>query len=611
MRKSKLFEIIMAMALLTALIFSMTTAPTSAGESGGIPAVGDFDDSAQADIYYADSFADLQSGIAAYGAAAGDMIITVGADIPVTSGLTIPDNPYGKTITITSGDVTRTLTRQYNNGMYAVDSMFVVGAGASMILENIIIDGNKGAYPGYTSQLVFVDGGRFTMKDGAILTNNGGGGVYVQNGEFTMNGGEISGNFANWGGGVYIDESGEFTMNGGEISGNTAYLCGGVCVQNGEFTMNGGEIRGNTADWGSGVLIGGSGIMNGGEISGNTTMYDGGGVFVVDIGEFTMNGGEISGNTAGGGGGVAIESGKFTMVYGKISDNTATYQGGGVYFEPIIISMEDDAVLMNNSGNTSRYEGCCDMDELHYGEFTMLGGEISGNFAEQGGGVHMWNGEFTMLGGKISDNSAEYGGGVYVYKWLRSDLILGGAAVISGNTNNNVYYNNTGYIKLSTENPPVPGMEVWVTKAADDGVIVESGAREEDAAYFLADEYGMKVRYEEGGRLRIVEAAFYEKDLPDLRIIGYTPISSTRVGLVDYDYTLAVTVTNYGGAAENVTARLIGSKQDTVAPVSDVILSFGSVSEGATVTSEAFTVRVNRTVVFDASQLVFTFDYDK
>ena len=100
---------------------------------------------------------------------------------------------------------------------------------------------------------------------------------------------------------------------------------------------------------------------------------------------------------------------------------------------------------------------------------------------------------------------------------------------------------------------------------------------------------------------------------PNLQISGYVPVSSVRITLTDYDYTYMTTVTNNGGAAKNVRAKLVGSSQPTVTVlVPDHVLSFGNVSEGATVTSEgAFTVRVNRTVAFDTSKLVFTFDYDK
>lgn len=163
-------------------------------------------------------------------------------------------------------------------------------------------------------------GGSLTLCDcqgsgkltGGNTTDNGGG-VYVQNGIFTMNGGTISNNTATVdGGGVSIDTSGEFIINGGTISGNIAENGGGVNLWGGKFTMNGGTISGNTASDG-----GGGGVyfytsssnppftMNGGTISGNTASGNGGGVcgFNYDPTEFIMNGGTISDNKAGGNGG--------------------------------------------------------------------------------------------------------------------------------------------------------------------------------------------------------------------------------------------------------------------------------------------------------------------
>jgi hypothetical protein len=67
------------------------------------------------------------------------------------------------------------------------------------------------------------------MKGGAILANTAagdGGGVRVflsdsiSAGTFTMEGGAISGNTAEWGGGVHVKES-TFTLKGGRIQGGT------------------------------------------------------------------------------------------------------------------------------------------------------------------------------------------------------------------------------------------------------------------------------------------------------------------------------------------------------------------------------------------------------
>ena len=335
--------------------------------------------------------AELNAVIKGYSDADYDIDVYIEDGLRLTSGINIPMNKNGATLTIKSADAKNpvTLTRCTDN------ALFTVYGGARLILEDIIIDGDMRGCSRLTLPefLVYADGGEFTMKDGAVLRNNGGGGVSVSyDGSFTMLGGEITGNSAYMGGGgVYVSYDGSFTMLGGEIAGNSAYMGGG-------------------------------------------------GVSVSYGGSFTMLGGEITGNDA--------------------------YMGGGV---------------------------------LSYGEFTMLGGEITGNDAEYGG-VFIYSGEFTMFGGEISGNTADQHG---VYVGSVDGFTLGGTAVIRGNAPNNLDIVGGRYIELGKgENAPAPGMEVWVTKTGDDGVIVASDANPGDEAYFFADESGKDVVYDYG-QLRI------------------------------------------------------------------------------------------------------------
>jgi len=132
---------------------------------------------------------------------------------------------------------------------------------------------------------LFTVNGNFTLENYITLKGTGtvygnGGGVGVDNGYFTMNGGEIINGTANFGGGVAV--FGTFTMNGGKISGNTAIANtgdngqswyggygGGVYVNNtGVFTMTGGEISNNSA------------TCPGNHVPGIYGMIGGGGVFV-------------------------------------------------------------------------------------------------------------------------------------------------------------------------------------------------------------------------------------------------------------------------------------------------------------------------------------------
>jgi uncharacterized repeat protein (TIGR02543 family) len=150
-------------------------------------------------------------------------------------------------------------------GLLGTGSLLSIGNGVTLILDdNLTLVGKNNN----TASLVTVaSGGNLIMNKGAKITGNrnastqfSGGGVYVA-GTFTMNGGEITGNYSNiHGGGVYV--AGTFTMNGGEISGNTASNSygGGVYVYSGTFTKSGGTITGNGTVNGNSARSGGNAV---------------------------------------------------------------------------------------------------------------------------------------------------------------------------------------------------------------------------------------------------------------------------------------------------------------------------------------------------------------
>jgi hypothetical protein len=221
-------------------------------------------------------------------------------------------------------------TTGYNIELNTNGSMFRINNGATLILENITLNGR---YNNNAPLIEIMSGGTLIISDRAIITgnsNNGrneGGGIRIdRHGSLTMRGGIISNNFSvnGGGGGVRLSDGGSFSMSGGTISGNSSRDGGGgVSAWNGTFTMNGGTISNNTCDLGGGVQVGGQHgifIMNNGIVSGNTAK-DGGGVYVSNAGNFTMRGGTVFGNTSvnvNGGGGVHIWEGIFSKTGGII-----------------------------------------------------------------------------------------------------------------------------------------------------------------------------------------------------------------------------------------------------------------------------------------------------
>ncbi|MCL2065639.1 MAG: Ig-like domain-containing protein, partial [Candidatus Cloacimonetes bacterium] len=234
---------------------------------------------------------------------------------------------------------------------------------------------------------------------------------------------------------ISIDE----TSLEGFISNNVPLV--NVIGQNSSLTLNNNAEIKNNGHYG--IYIAGKYtemIM----YSGTVTDNGNGGVFLQYDAEFTMHDGNISRNGHAArlndrdrnfispvdsisqnisfGGVVIADSSTFTMIGGTISENFAN-NGAGVY-------------------------------PGYWGRFIMQGGTISENTAERdGGGVYIgWRGGFEMHGGAISRNTARNGGGAHgefvsIYDGYISDntaLFLGGGVytpnlflsggVISGNS---------------------------------------------------------------------------------------------------------------------------------------------------------------------------------
>ena len=148
-------------------------------------------------------------------------------DLTATSTITV-----SKSFKITS-DKNVTITRGNSiDGAIFKDAFFKVESAGNLELEgteNITITldgGNANESPILATAPLITSSGNLTLTN-CILQNNtnntdydGGGGVYIsgESSIFTMTGGEISGNSAEYGGGVAT--IGKFSMSGGTISGN-------------------------------------------------------------------------------------------------------------------------------------------------------------------------------------------------------------------------------------------------------------------------------------------------------------------------------------------------------------------------------------------------------
>ena len=204
--------------------------------------------------------------------------------------------------------------------------------GGTKTVHGGVITGNAAGNSG-TIQI----GGTVTMTAGNLVgcstynTRSGVapscGAVYVAaNSKFVMNGGAIRGSFARIGdgGGVYVN-GGQFTMNGGSISDCTVeHLGGGVYVNFGTFKLVDGYIRNCKADFGGGVCVranmvsGKDGIfeMSGGVIS-DCTAKTKGSALLIDGNQLDDTGYAIGGTMYAGGG--TVDGTAYIIKYGKIT----------------------------------------------------------------------------------------------------------------------------------------------------------------------------------------------------------------------------------------------------------------------------------------------------
>ena len=205
----------------------------------------------------------------------------------------------------------------------------------------------------------YITGGYGSSYSGSTVF---GGGVLVDGGSFTMNGGCIFGNRlsvrdgGNGGGGVAVRKtSSSFVMNGGYIIGNHAgRFGGGIRIDGGTFVMNGGEIRHNTANTPNSGGAGCGGGLHLGGLDGGPTV--------------TIAGGIIEGNYAGlkdgRGGGINVAGGTLTVTGGTITGNNATLSGGGINGS---FTLKGDATI---SGNTVGGTFIAD-------SYTLIGGTVN------------------------------------------------------------------------------------------------------------------------------------------------------------------------------------------------------------------------------------------
>ena len=248
------------------------------------------------------------------------------------------------------------------------------------------------------------------------------------------------------GSGAQLTITGQGTIKAVGEGFSVIRIVGGKVVINGEVVITGGK---NANDNGGGVYLkGGELELKNGTISDNKAQK-GGGVYVTGGGKFTMTGGTIENNTAvtgekygseatsggaygaddykGVGGGVFVDAftdkaSRFIMESGAITGNTAD-EGGGVYVSKF---------------NGNNYAGTDDTTE-NAANFLMKGGAVTKNEAisAEGGGIYIKGAariQAGLIAGNITHATGDLGGGgVYIENTGALHMVN---AIVTNNTAN-------------------------------------------------------------------------------------------------------------------------------------------------------------------------------
>ncbi len=272
---------------------------------------------------------------------------------------------------------------------------------------------------------------KLTLQNGNNPTTggvDGGGAIYCAGGKLTATDVIIENCKAKYGGGIYLNGSSGMTLTNCHIRNNevTNGDGGGINFKygtySGSYTITGGNISDNKV-----------------KMTGSVNQYSGGGLAIENVSiNLTLDGCEISSNTIQG------PSGKIPRGAGMWLGNRAN------------CTIKGSARIINNkahvTGTPNSFIGTGGGIQLDGGTLTLEDGTvISGNSAQDGGGVYVQDGEFAMKGGKIENNTAQNGGGVYIDAQASrvGTFKMGGSATVTpsaGNEagKNDVYLNNEG-----------------------------------------------------------------------------------------------------------------------------------------------------------------------
>lgn len=465
---------------------------------------------------------------------------------------------------IEGGNIYANEAISYGGGVFVNNGTFNMVGGS--IYGNKAVSG-AGVYLTKDVLTTSISGGQIGNDLLPNIAQERGGAIYVQAGTITISKDAIIGssdkvvasatdraNHAVSGAGIDA-LSATVLMTGGIIGRNYASSQGAGVYANAVLKLQGGDIQYNTAATNGGGVLSYSDTavlqVSNTIIHHNATLLsDGGGaglyieedVKSVEFGAITLhsnssagNGGglymktknytlvldddTIYGNSAQNGGGIYMFNSNITIsagaVVGKMNyPNVATANGGALYLNGGSLTLSTGGVLGDDLSVVATSDACANKANsgagayLHNCTFTMDGGVIGANYAEnQGGGIYT-NSVATLNDGDIKYNSASFGGGVLIsgseaavsllgvdihHNKVHSAAGGGGGLCIytsiketnfsAGNVYSNVSLGFGGgiYIRSSTFENVISGMGIYQNEAVNGAGVCSEGSLKLDS----------------------------------------------------------------------------------------------------------------------------------
>ncbi len=364
---------------------------------------------------YAEQLVVADRSVRLRGAGAGVTILDpggAGIGLAVTGGRAVELDGF----TIQNG------VADLGGGVRCVDA--AVTLRASEVLTSRATTGGGGLYGERCA--VEIENARFEGNDGGLA----GGAAFLVESTGSIAGAALIGNSAKEGGALYL-RGGGVDVTDSDLTGNHARARGGAVYQSSDSTIEDSDLSDNDADWTGGAIYVDQHAPTLSRITvrRNDSAWEGGGIYFHQS-HATIVDSEITDNTSfDDGGGLRIFESEMRVERNLIARNHAVDgDGGGLKVSHLPCVFVDNRILNNEAlraGGGVEHDN--DSSQVH-------GGEVSGNKASIGGGVHVmlwpWN-DGVIEDVVIANNRAWRGGGVYLENNFRVVTMRG--LTISGN----------------------------------------------------------------------------------------------------------------------------------------------------------------------------------